>query len=118
MPEGTLTPAQYEIMEVVWDAGRAGASVAEVWQAVSTRRGVARTTVLNLVDRLEKRGWLRRKEQDGANRYVATVTKDRTNSALASGRCPFTSSTFAQMFVRERAGNVYIFSIGSPCARR
>ena len=105
MPDGTLTPAQYEIMEVVWDAGRAGASVAEVWQAVSTRRSVARTTVLNLVDRLEKRGWLRRKEQDGANRYVATVTRGRTNSVLASG--------FVQEFFGGSASNLVMSLLGT-----
>lgn len=105
MPEGTLTSGQYEIMEVVWDAGRAGASVADVWQAISERRGVARTTVLNLVDRLEKRGWLRRKEQDGANRYVATVTKVRTNSALASG--------FVQEFFGGSASNLVMSLLGT-----
>ena len=105
MPQGTLTPAQYEIMEVVWDAGRAGASVADVWQAISTRRGVARTTVLNLVDRLEKRGWLRRKDQDGANRYVAAVTKVRTNSALASG--------FVQEFFGGSASNLVMSLLGT-----
>jgi len=105
MPEGKLTPAQYEIMEVVWEAGRAGASVAEVWQAVSSRRSVARTTVLNLVDRLEKRGWLRRKEQDGANRYVAAVTRDRTNAALASG--------FVQEFFGGSASNLVMSLLGT-----
>jgi predicted transcriptional regulator len=105
MPEGKLTPAQYEIMEVVWDAGRAGASVADVWQAVSSRRGVARTTILNLVDRLEKRGWLKRKEQDGANRYMAAVTRDRTNAALASG--------FVQEFFGGSASNLVMSLLGT-----
>ena len=85
MPEGTLTPAQYEIMEVVWEAGRGGASVAEIWQAISASRNVARTTILNLVDRLEKRGWLNRKERGGANRYIAAVSRKKTNTTLASG---------------------------------
>ena len=59
-PEGALTAAQFEIMEFVWKHGRRGATVAEVWQEISKTRDVARTTVLNLVDRLERRGWLRR----------------------------------------------------------
>jgi predicted transcriptional regulator len=105
MPEGRLTPAQYEIMEVVWDAGRTGASVADVWQAVSSRRSLARTTILNLVDRLEKRGWLKRREQDGANRYVAAVTRDRTNAALASG--------FVQEFFGGSASNLVMSLLGT-----
>ena len=41
IPEGNLTPAQHEIMEVVWERGRAGATVAEIWEAVSQTRQVA-----------------------------------------------------------------------------
>ena len=84
-PEGNLTPAQYEIMEIVWNRGRAGATVAEVWQAVSESRSVARTTVLNLVDRLEKRGWLKRRQRLGSYHYVAAVNREKTAALLAGG---------------------------------
>ena len=84
MPEGSLTPAQYEIMELAWSSEPLGTTVAEIWQAVSARRSVGRTTVLNLVDRLEKRGWLTRLSTDeGANRYVAAVSQELTSSEIA-----------------------------------
>jgi predicted transcriptional regulator len=83
-PEGPLTPVQYEIMEIVWDHAKDGATVAAVWQGVSARRQVARTTVLNLVDRLEKRGWLTRRQRQGVYRYVAAVSRERTASLLAT----------------------------------
>lgn len=82
-PEGKLTPAQYEILEVVWAAGDAGASVATIWDAIAARRPVARTTVLNLVDRLEKRGWLRRGDGEGPIHYRAAVDRDTTAQLLA-----------------------------------
>lgn len=82
-PEGTLTVAQHEIMLAIWSRGRLGATVAEVWKAISKSRQVARTTVLNQIDRLESRGWLRRKEVDGGNRYTAAVSKARASEALA-----------------------------------
>lgn len=82
-PEGNLTPAQHEIMEVVWRHGRAGATVAEVWDAVSRTRPLARTTVLNLVDRLEKRGWLKRRQRQGTYRYTAAIGRERTGTLLA-----------------------------------
>jgi len=50
-PEGDLTPAQYELLAVAWNGPAGGMTVAEIWQAVADRRGVTRTTVLNLVDR-------------------------------------------------------------------
>lgn len=81
--EGNLTAAQYEIMQVVWNQGDAGASVAEIWQAIARRRAIGRTTVLNLVDRLEKRGWLIRSEQQRPVRYVASQDRSDTNAALA-----------------------------------
>ena len=74
LPEGNLTPAQFEIMEIVWNHGRKGATVAEIWQATSQTRDVARTTVLNLVDRLERRGWLKRRRGKGVNHFVATAS--------------------------------------------
>jgi BlaI family transcriptional regulator, penicillinase repressor len=82
-PDGPLTPTQYEILEAVWNAGVDGITVAEIWQQVTERRQVARTTILNLVDRLEKRGWLRRKAVEGVNRFTAAVSRDRTHASLA-----------------------------------
>ena len=77
-PEGKLTPVQFEIMEMVWDSSVDGVTVAEVWNAVSAKRSVTRTTVLNLVDRLEKRGWLKRRKKLGTFHYVATVERETT----------------------------------------
>jgi predicted transcriptional regulator len=105
MPTGTLTPAQYELMQIVWDCGRTGATVADVWEAVARQRPVARTTILNLLDRLEKRGWLRRIEDEGANRFVAAVDRDRTNARLASG--------FVDEFFGGSAANLVMSLLGS-----
>ena len=75
-PEGSLTPVQYQIMEAVWSGGEEGASVVEIWQAVRADRSVGRTTVLNLVDRLEKRGWLVCRRENRPNRYSAAVSRE------------------------------------------
>ena len=83
MPQGNLTPTQYEIMQVVWDRGEEGATVSEIWQSIAAERPVTRTTVLNLVDRLEKRGWLIRQTGSGANRYVAAKSREDTARVLA-----------------------------------
>lgn len=81
---GDLTPAQHEIMALVWDAGSGGLTVADIWQAITGRRDVARTTVLNLVDRLEKRGWLRRRAATGGLRYTAAVDRSTAESRLVT----------------------------------
>ena len=83
MADGQLTPTQYEIMQVIWAAGREGASVGEVWKTIAEHRSVSRTTILNLIDRLEKRKWLKRQERPGRNRYLAAVTQPAASRGLA-----------------------------------
>ena len=82
-PEGTLTAAQHEILDVIWNQPGNGATVTEIWHAIGPQRDVTRTTVLNQVDRLEKRGWLRRKQHEDGFRYVATLSRDQAARGLA-----------------------------------
>jgi predicted transcriptional regulator len=81
-PDAALTAVQFEIMQVVWDAPE-GASVADVWDAVGRQREVARTTVLNLVGRLVKRGWLNRRKVGGVYRYFAAIDRQTTTATVA-----------------------------------
>jgi BlaI family transcriptional regulator, penicillinase repressor len=85
VPKGSLTAAQYEIMAAVWNAGDAGVTVAEIWQAIAESRTIGRTTVLNQVDRLEKRGWLRRLPGDGSTRFHAALSKQDASRQLVAG---------------------------------
>jgi len=84
-PKGNLTAAQYEIMAVVWNAGADGVTVADIWQTIGQSRPIGRTTVLNQVDRLEKRGWLKRLAGDGATRFRATLSQDDAAQQLVAG---------------------------------
>lgn len=81
-PDAGLTAVQFEIMQVVWEAPH-GATVAEIWEAITKGRDVARTTILNLVDRLAKRGWLKRQKNEGVYRYVASVDRSTTTATVA-----------------------------------
>ena len=83
IPVGVLTAAQHEILDVVWNAPANGVTVTEIWQAIGDQRTVTRTTVLNQVDRLEKRGWLRRKKHEDGFRYVATQSREQASRGLA-----------------------------------
>ena len=86
--EGDLTPSQFEILEAIWPKGRCGASVGEIWKAVSENRDITRTTVLNQVQRLEARGWLYRQDarpnqQGSAMRFVVSTGPKRAKMELA-----------------------------------
>jgi BlaI family transcriptional regulator, penicillinase repressor len=104
-PEGSLTSAQYEIMAAIWDREAEGASVAEIWQAVSARRRVGRTTILNLVDRLERRGWLVRRDGEKPCHYLASLGREATADFLAGG--------FVDDFFAGSAANLVISLLGS-----
>ncbi len=104
-PEGNLTPVQYQIMEAVWRRGDKGASVMEIWSAVRAGRSVGRTTVLNLVDRLEKRGWLVCRRENRPNRYLAAVSRENTSALLAG--------EFVDDFFSGSAGKLVMSLLGS-----
>ena len=104
-PEGNLTSAQHEIMAVVWESAARGATVTEIWQAVSVRRRVGRTTILNLVDRLERRGWLVRRDREKPCHYLAALNREETAVLLAGG--------FVDDFFAGSATNLVMSLLGS-----
>jgi predicted transcriptional regulator len=75
-----LSEAQLEIMQVVWDRGET--TVSDVWDVLARRRPVVRNTVLTLMDRLEKKGWLQRRADGKAHYYRATVPRAATLGQL------------------------------------
>jgi predicted transcriptional regulator len=77
-PEGlpALSEAQLEIMQLVWERGEV--TVTDVWSVLAQRRVVARNTVLTLMDRLEKKGWLTRRADGQTHFYAAAVPREAT----------------------------------------
>ena len=71
-----LSEAQLEIMQVVWGGGEV--TVTDVWNALSPARPVARNTVLTLMDRLEKKGWLTRRADGQTHYYRAAAPRAAT----------------------------------------
>jgi predicted transcriptional regulator len=103
-PEGKLTPVQFEIMQLVWESNR-GLTVAEIWASIRSVRGVSRTTVLNLVGRLEKRGWLRRHKRQGVFRYFAELERESAEQQLAAD--------FLNEFFAGSTANLVLSLLGS-----
>lgn len=104
-PIGTLTPTQHEIMRVVWKANDVGATVAEIWKTITAGREVSRTTILNLVDRLEKRGWLKRVEGESSYRFLPAMGHEKTAVQLAG--------EFVDSFFGGSAANMVSSLLGS-----
>ena len=103
-PEGKLTPVQFEIMQLIWNAPE-GLTVGELWEAIRHNRDVSRNTVLNLVDRLEKRAWLKRSKDQGVFRYAAAVGRQPVEAQL--------TADFVEEFFEGSAANLLMSLLGS-----
>jgi BlaI family transcriptional regulator, penicillinase repressor len=67
MPE--LTPAQGEIMEIIWELGEVSAT--RVRRVLAQTRPVARNTVRTLLERMEEKGWITHREDGRTFLYRA-----------------------------------------------
>ncbi len=74
LPE--LTPAQGEIMDIVWELGEVSAS--EVRRALARTRAVARNTVRTLLERMEEKGWITHREDGRTFLYSAAQPRQAT----------------------------------------
>ena len=71
-----LTPAQREIMDIVWEHGEVSASA--VRQVLSRTRAVARNTVRTLMERMEEKGWITHREDGRTFLYAAAQPRQAT----------------------------------------
>lgn len=80
-----LTDLQLDLLEVLWDNGEA--TVAQVQEALVTKRGLAATTVATILSRLEKRGIVAHRAEGRVYIYRALVSREQVRdnqvSALA-----------------------------------
>jgi BlaI family penicillinase repressor len=77
-----LGELELEVMKILWDRGRS--SVLQVSQHLSKQKGYARTTILTILQRLHKKGFLKRKKEDGVYRYEPTQKRQQVMGRLLS----------------------------------
>ncbi len=77
-----LGELELEVMKILWDRGRS--SVLQVAENLSKQKGYARTTILTIIQRLHKKGFLKRKKEDGVYRYEPTQKRQQVMGRLLS----------------------------------
>ena len=70
------TIGDQELALLQYIAGQGDASVGEVAAAFGESRGLARSTVLTMMERLRAKAYLKRKQVDGVYRYSTTAQQD------------------------------------------
>jgi len=73
-----LAPAEFEVMEVLWDKGRA--STREVVTALSKSRKLAYNTVATVLSRLREKGYVEAKEENFAYVYSPLVNRGQVEN--------------------------------------
>ena len=101
---GRLSPAQYEILQAIWEVGSPGATRMQIWERISEHRQVVRQTIINLVDRLEARGWLERIEQEGQLLFWPTAPREKIEADMADD--------FVKSFFGGSANNLVMSLLG------
>ena len=76
LPEEPLSPAQLEIMEIVWEKGEVAA--VEVRRLLADGRELARETVRTMLERMEDKGWLKHRAVGRTFFYSAAVPREAT----------------------------------------
>jgi len=79
---GMLGSLEQEIMDTLWERG--GMSGRNLHKHIQRSRPVALTTVLTVMERLRKKGLLKKAKYDGVFIYEAKITKDEYARGLSS----------------------------------
>ena len=74
------TPAETEILEVLWGRGRA--TVREVHSALEARRGTGYTTVLKLMQIMAHKGLLIRDESRRSHVYAPAIAREQVQRSM------------------------------------
>ena len=76
----TLTPHELDIMKLVWD--RKEASVRDVYEALRARRRIAYTSVLTMMNVLERKGHLKKRAEGRSFVYQAARPRGQVLRAM------------------------------------
>ena len=77
----TLGQLELEVLKIVWD--KQGCTVPEAAEVLAKQKGYARTTILTVIQRLHKKGFLNRKKEEGVFHYYPTEKKTTVLGKLA-----------------------------------
>ena len=79
-PAITLTPHELDIMKLVWE--REEATVRDVYEALRARRRIAYTSVLTMMNVLERKGHLRKRAEGRSFVYQAARPRGQVVRAM------------------------------------
>jgi predicted transcriptional regulator len=85
------------VMGLLWTDPEAALSVREVLERLSTRKPLAYTTVMTVLDNLHRKGFAARDKDGRAYRYRATSTREQHTAELMEGALADTTDRAAAL---------------------
>ena len=82
-PLDDLGELQRTVLETVWDLGEA--SVHQVRERLNGRRRLAYTTVLTVMQKLEKAGWLEHRNEGKSYVYTPALSREEAGAGSVRG---------------------------------
>ncbi|NLD36640.1 MAG: BlaI/MecI/CopY family transcriptional regulator [Desulfatiglans sp.] len=78
-----LTPAEFEIMNAVWNSGEL--TVTEIMNQVNknNKRNLTRSTIQVQIGRLEEKGWLNHRQEGNKFFFKSTTPRSEASAAIA-----------------------------------
>lgn len=96
-----LGALEKSVMDILWERGEATGR--EVFEGISREKTLAFTTVLTVMDRLLKKGLIKRAKRGGVFVYTASMTKDnfvkQISQEVLQGILDISASSAASSFV-------------------
>ncbi len=80
-----LTPGEFELLEILWSLGEA--SVKNVWAKVDPGRGLAYTTVMTVLEKMYRKGFLSQRKQGKAYIYSPIFDRDQALQGVMTHVC-------------------------------
>ena len=80
-----LTPGEFELMEILWPLGEA--SVKDVWEKVTSARGLAYTTVMTVLEKMHRKGILAQRKRGKAYLYSAILSREEALRGILEHVC-------------------------------
>ncbi len=80
-----LTPGEFELLQILWSLGEA--SVKNVWAKVDPERRLAYTTVMTVLEKMYRKGFLRQRKQGKAYIYSPILDRDQALQGVLAHIC-------------------------------
>ena len=104
MKQKSISELEQQVMDIVWDCKEC--SVRSVFEKLQKTKPIAYTTVATILQRLEIKGIVTKKEDEKAHVYKPKISKEAYSKSLATGFLEKFISSFGNLAISSFAESI------------